>query len=62
LIWLSRQAFAEALKVNTCIENMNLVQNGIGEEGAKAWRLLASVAACGTVPIFSMSEYFGETQ
>ena len=45
------QALAEALKVNKTVTNIDLFDNKIGNEGAKAWCLArGSVAICGSWP------------
>ena len=36
----SSQALAESLKKNSTLTNLNLVANGIGDDGAKAWCLV----------------------
>ena len=37
LLCLRFQALAEALKINKSITNIDLIDNQIGDEGAKAW-------------------------
>ena len=37
LICLCFQALAEALKINASVANIDLSENKIGAEGAKAW-------------------------
>ena len=41
------QALAEAFKVNNTVTNIDLEQNGIGNEGAKAWCLARGSVAPG---------------
>ena len=43
LICRCLQALAEALKINKCVTNINLGDNQIGDEGAKAWCVVGSV-------------------
>ena len=61
LICCCLQALAEALKINKSITNINLGENQIGAEGAKAWCVVGSAeslnaAACHDV-VFSTSSY-----
>ena len=66
LICRCLQALAEALKTNTSVTNIDLSENQIGAEGAKAWCVVGSAeslnaAACHDV-MFSKSsdsEKFG---
>ena len=59
LICRCLQALAEALKINKSVTNINLDNNQIGDEGAKAWCVVGSAeslnaAACHDV-MFSTS-------
>jgi len=47
LICRCLQALAEALKINKCVTNINLYDNQIGDEGAKAWCVAGSTECCG---------------
>ena len=62
LICRCLQALAEALKINGSVTNINLEDNQIGAEGAKAWCVVGSAeslnaAACHDVVMFSTSSY-----
>ena len=46
LICCCLQALAEALKIITSVTNINLAQNQIGDEGAKAWCVVGSAECC----------------
>ena len=61
LICRCLQALAEALKINGSVTNINLFDNQIGAEGAKAWRVVGyaeslNAAACHDV-MFLTSSY-----
>jgi len=47
LICRCLQALAEALKINASVANINLRENQIGAEGAKAWCVVGWVECCG---------------
>ena len=47
LICRCLQALAEALKINGSVTNIDLRENKIGAEGAKAWCVVGSVECCG---------------
>ena len=40
------QALAEALKINASVANIDLYNNQIGAEGAKAWCVVGSAECC----------------
>ena len=46
LICRCLQALAEALKINASVANIDLDNNQIGDEGAKAWCVVGSAECC----------------